>query len=86
MPGAGSLIAANFLYSKAAQDGTALGTVSRNIPNFAFMKSPNANFDPLNRPADASHDQCSRNLGGCQLRFPGQVLPARFFPGVGKVR
>ena len=47
MPGAGSLIAANFLYSKAAQDGTVLGSVSRNIPNFAFMKSPNANFDPL---------------------------------------
>src|SRR3954454_3276056 len=47
MPGAGSLIAANYLYSKAAQDGTVLGSVSRNIPNFAFMKSPNANFDPL---------------------------------------
>lgn len=45
-----------------------------------------ANFDPLNRPTDAPHDQCSRNLIGCQLRFPGQVLPARFFPGVGKVR
>jgi lambda family phage minor tail protein L len=43
-------------------------------------------FDPLNKPTDAAHDQCSRNLVGCQLRFPGQVLPARFFPGVGKVR
>ncbi|MEA2907270.1 MAG: hypothetical protein QOI12_4657 [Alphaproteobacteria bacterium] len=47
MPGAGSLIAANYLYTKAAQDGTALGSVSRNIPNFAFMKHANANFDPL---------------------------------------
>jgi tripartite-type tricarboxylate transporter receptor subunit TctC len=47
MPGAGSVIAANFLYSKAAQDGTVLGSVSRNIPNFAFMKNANANFDPL---------------------------------------
>ena len=43
-------------------------------------------FDPMNQPTDAVHDQCSRNLLGCQLRFPGQVLPARFFPGVGKVR
>jgi lambda family phage minor tail protein L len=43
-------------------------------------------FDPANQPTDAAHDQCSRNLVGCQLRFPGQVLPARFFPGVGKVR
>src|SRR3954454_681192 len=47
MPGAGSLIAANFLYNKAAQDGTVLGSVSRNIPNFAFMKHANVSFDPL---------------------------------------
>ncbi len=47
MPGAGSLIAANFLYNKAAQDGTALGSVSRNIPNYAFTKKPNVQFDPL---------------------------------------
>jgi tripartite-type tricarboxylate transporter receptor subunit TctC len=47
MPGAGSLIAANFLYAKAAQDGTVIGSVSRNIPNFAFLKQPNASFDPL---------------------------------------
>jgi lambda family phage minor tail protein L len=45
-----------------------------------------AYFDTRNRPTDAAHDQCSRNLLGCQLRFPGQVLPARFFPGVGKVK
>src|SRR6202790_1625735 len=36
MPGAGSLIAANHLYNKAAQDGTTLGMVSRNIPNYAI--------------------------------------------------
>jgi tripartite-type tricarboxylate transporter receptor subunit TctC len=47
MPGAGSLIAANYLYNKAPQDGTALGSVSRNIPNYAFTKHPNVYFDPL---------------------------------------
>ena len=47
MPGAGSLIAANHLYNKAAQDGTTLGMVSRNIPNYALMQQPNANYDPL---------------------------------------
>jgi len=47
MPGAGSLIAANYLYNKAPQDGTALGSVSRNIPNYAFAKKPNVYFDPL---------------------------------------
>jgi len=47
MPGAGSLIATNHLYNRAAQDGTVIGSVSRNIPNYAFAKKPNANFDPL---------------------------------------
>ena len=47
MPGAGSLIAANYLYNKAAQDGTTLGMVSRNIPNYALMRQPNVNYDPL---------------------------------------
>jgi lambda family phage minor tail protein L len=44
------------------------------------------NYDVLNRPTVKPNDQCSRTLVGCQLRFPGgQPLPARFFPGVGKV-
>lgn len=47
MPGAGSLIAANYLYNKAAQDGTVMGSVSRNIPNYAFTKKKNVLFDPL---------------------------------------
>jgi tripartite-type tricarboxylate transporter receptor subunit TctC len=47
MPGAGSLIAANYLYNKAVQDGAALGLVSRNIPNYAIMRQPNASYDPL---------------------------------------
>ncbi len=47
MPGAGSLIAANYLFNKAAQDGTTIGMVSRNIPNYALMRQPNANYDPL---------------------------------------
>ena len=47
MPGAGSLIAANYLYNKAAQDGTAIGSLSRNIPHYAFARKPNVQFDPL---------------------------------------
>ena len=47
MPGAGSLIATNHLFNRAAQDGTVIGSVSRNIPHYAFAKKPNANFDPL---------------------------------------
>jgi tripartite-type tricarboxylate transporter receptor subunit TctC len=47
MLGAGSLVAANFLYAKAPQDGTVIGMVSRNATNYAVTKQPNARFDPL---------------------------------------
>ena len=47
MPGAGSLIAANYLYLKAPQDGTYIGMLSRNITNYAVMKQPNVSFAPV---------------------------------------
>jgi len=31
-------------------------------------------------------DQCSRTVTGCQKRFGGAPLPARFFPAVGRVK
>ncbi|MEA3026492.1 MAG: hypothetical protein QOF91_1777 [Alphaproteobacteria bacterium] len=65
MPGAGSLIAANHLYNKAAQDGTVLGSLSRNIPNFAFTKKPNVFFDPLKYNWIGSPEMTNR---GCFAR------------------
>lgn len=47
MPGGGHIIATNHLFNKAAQDGTVLGMVSRNMPEAALMKLPNVRFDPL---------------------------------------
>jgi lambda family phage minor tail protein L len=46
-----------------------------------------AYFDVNDRGTGAQNDQCSRTFNGCTLRF-GRfgVLPARFFPGVGKVK
>jgi tripartite-type tricarboxylate transporter receptor subunit TctC len=70
MPGAGSLLAANFLYNKAAQDGTVLGSVSRNIPNFAFTKKPNVFFDPLKYHWIGSPELTSR---GCYARADSGV-------------
>lgn len=35
---------------------------------------------------DPAKDRCSKRLTGCKLRFGRQVLPAGFFPGVGRVR
>lgn len=44
-------------------------------------------FDVNNQPyVPPSQDQCQRTFGGCSNRFGGGVLPARFFPGVGKVK
>lgn len=43
-------------------------------------------WDPFDIPTDPQHDNCSRTMTGCSRRFGGGVLPARFFPGVGKVR
>jgi len=47
MPGAGFLVAANYLFNRAPQDGTVIGMVSRNIPNQGILHLPNAHYDPL---------------------------------------
>jgi tripartite-type tricarboxylate transporter receptor subunit TctC len=46
MPGAGGLRAANFLYNRAAKDGTYFGHVQRTAPFHAIMGRPGAKFDP----------------------------------------
>ena len=46
MPGAGSLRAANFIYTAAPRDGTTIGTFSRDVPLLATMgTSSGAQFD-----------------------------------------
>jgi tripartite-type tricarboxylate transporter receptor subunit TctC len=47
MPGAGSLRAANYLYSVAPKDGTMFGTFARNMPLLGLLKTnQNVQFDP----------------------------------------
>jgi tripartite-type tricarboxylate transporter receptor subunit TctC len=46
MPGAGQILATNFLFNLAPRDGTAVGMVSRNMTEAAVMKLPNVRFDP----------------------------------------
>src|SRR4029078_5135138 len=36
-PQAAGLVTANFLYSRAARDGSVIGGISRNLPNHALM-------------------------------------------------
>ncbi len=47
MPGAGSLKAANYIYSAAPRDGTAIGAINRGVPTEPLMGSKAAQFDPL---------------------------------------
>src|ERR1700687_5410757 len=45
MPGAGHILATNYLFNLAPRDGTAIGMVSRNMTEAAVMKLPNVRFD-----------------------------------------
>jgi tripartite-type tricarboxylate transporter receptor subunit TctC len=46
MPGAGHILATNFLFNLAPRDGSAIGMVSRNMTEAAVMRLPNVRFDP----------------------------------------
>src|SRR6476660_6377795 len=45
-PGAGSITAANYIYSAAPKDGTTIGMVQRGIPLFKLTGQPGAQYDP----------------------------------------
>ena len=46
MPGAGHIMATNYLFNVAPKDGTVIGMVSRNMTDAAVMKLPNVRYDP----------------------------------------
>ena len=46
MPGAGTLVAANYLWERAARDGTVMGTVGGGTATAQLFKTPNIRFDP----------------------------------------
>jgi tripartite-type tricarboxylate transporter receptor subunit TctC len=47
MPGAGGLLATNYLYSQAPQDGTTMGLIHSTVPLAPLFGSKSARFDPL---------------------------------------
>jgi tripartite-type tricarboxylate transporter receptor subunit TctC len=46
MPGAGHILATNYLFNLAPRDGTVIGMVSRNMTEAAILRLPNVRFDP----------------------------------------
>jgi len=47
MPGGGQIIATNYLFNAAPQDGTVIGMIGRNLPNDALLKKEGVRFDPI---------------------------------------
>ena len=47
MPGGGQIIATNHLFNAAAQDGSVIGMIGRNLPNDALIKKEGVRFDPV---------------------------------------
>lgn len=48
VPGAASLVAANYLYNVAPRDGSVIGTFYKEIPMAGILKGQNISFDPEN--------------------------------------
>lgn len=46
MPGAGGLVATNYLFARAPRDGSVIGMIGRNIPSDALMKVGAVSIDP----------------------------------------
>jgi tripartite-type tricarboxylate transporter receptor subunit TctC len=46
MPQASGVVSANYMYVKAARDGSVIGGISRNLPSQAMMGLPNIEADP----------------------------------------
>lgn len=47
MPGAGGLLATNYLYTQAPQDGTTIGLIHSSVPLAPLFGTKGARFDPL---------------------------------------
>ena len=47
MPGAGGLLATNYLYAQAPQDGTTIGLIHSSVPLAPLFGTQGARFDPL---------------------------------------
>ena len=54
MPGAGHIIATNYLFNVAPKDGTVIGMVSRNMTDAAIMGLPNVRYDPAGSTGSAA--------------------------------
>jgi tripartite-type tricarboxylate transporter receptor subunit TctC len=60
MPGAGQIIATNYLFNSAPQDGTAVGMTERALPYLKLLGDQNIRFEPAKFNWIGSPEQTSR--------------------------
>jgi tripartite-type tricarboxylate transporter receptor subunit TctC len=60
MPGAGQIIATNYLYNIADRDGSVFGMTERALPYLALLGDPNIRFDPRQFNWIGSPEQTNR--------------------------
>jgi tripartite-type tricarboxylate transporter receptor subunit TctC len=73
MPGAGHILATNWLYNVAPRDGTVWGMVSRNIPNAALQGFAGVRYEPIKFNWIGSPELTNR---GCLAMARGRVQRA----------
>ena len=60
MPGAGQIIAANYLYNVAEREGATVLMFERSLPYYALLGDPNIHFDPAKFDWIGSAEQTNR--------------------------
>ena len=60
MPGAGQIIAANYIYNQAPRDGTVITMTERSLPYQVLIGTPNLRFDPQKFNWIGSPEQTNR--------------------------
>jgi tripartite-type tricarboxylate transporter receptor subunit TctC len=87
MTGGGGIVGTNYLYNVAAQDGSVLGMVARNMPQVALVGDPNIKFDPakfqwLGSP-EISHGICAVVTGAKVQKFEDLLQHEMLVGGTG---
>ena len=76
MPGAGGIVATNYLYNVASKDGLTIGGVQNNTPFEPLLGTKEAEYDPSGAPHGSS-GECRKVVGEILAVFPNGKLARR---------
>jgi tripartite-type tricarboxylate transporter receptor subunit TctC len=84
MPGGGQIIATNYLFNAAPQDGSVIGMIGRNLPNDALLKKEGVRFDPVKFNWLASPELTNRvcaAMAGAPVQKPQDLFERELLVG-----